>query len=118
VELTANVTQYPDSTYPVVITPAKIDLFQYTDSLVDEASVEIRNVSNQTLSISLVAGLPNRLEVTLPDSLPAGTTAQALVKLKPSARTEEFFKSITLEVSDSSATHFTIPVSRLYRAKK
>jgi hypothetical protein len=115
VRITANVVPRPDSTYPIVIEPYKLDLSQFSEKIVDKKKFTITNVSDQKLEVSLVAMPEELFELKLPKSIKPGKTEKGELKLKKSAYNEPFEKSITIEVTgeeDGKVTRFTIPVKR------
>ncbi len=109
---TANAVVRPDSTYPIVITPFGVALTQAGPT---EATVSIRNDSDQPVHLKLVAGSED-FTVQLPSAVPAGKTARATVTLTESGKRSGFDKSVTLQLDDG--TRFTVPVGREYPPSK
>lgn len=112
VRIMAEVVKRPDSTYPVVMMPHRLDLSQYGEKSKDETKFAIRNVSQEDLEVKLVSA-PSIFEVKLPSKIKADSQADASVRLKEAGVDEAFEKSITFEVSDEQHSRFTIPVRRL-----
>lgn len=79
---------------------------------VDDAKFEVTNVSDEDLHISLVGTPPGYFQVTLPEVIKAGQTAECKLKVNPEFLAGAFEKSITLELSDMAQSRFTIPVIR------
>jgi hypothetical protein len=105
----------PDSTYPIIIKPYKLDISQFGEKVRDQMKFTISNVSDKPLDLSMVAVPTELLTLTLPKSVPAGKSAEGMIKLKPDALKKEFEKSVTIELGDGKATRFTIPVKRALR---
>ncbi|HEQ99859.1 MAG TPA: DUF1573 domain-containing protein [candidate division Zixibacteria bacterium] len=76
--------------------------------------IEVTNVSDENLSMKLVSTSPSFFDIGLPDKeIQPGKSDMIEVKLvNPEAHgTQGFNKSFTIELSDSSRTRFTIPVT-------
>jgi len=116
VNIEVEVVQFPDSTYPVVIEPYKVDLSQFSEKKVDEREFEIANVSDQELELTLIAGPVDMMKIELPDKIGAGKTEKGKVTLSEDALGESFEKSFTFELNDQNKTRFTVPVKRTLRA--
>ena len=114
VRIMAEVVKRPDSTYPLVLTPHRLDLSQYGEKSRAEAKFTIHNVSQEELEISLVSA-PSIFEVKLPHKIKPDSKEEATVKLKDPGIDEAFEKSITIQVNDEQHSRFTIPVRRIIR---
>jgi hypothetical protein len=115
VQIRSNVTTEPESTYyPIRISPSKLNISQFTDSLRDETTLQITNLSDTPGAITMIDVPEDYLEVTLPESLAVGQASDATIKMNPNSITTSFKKSITIEVDDEEGTRFTIPVERVY----
>jgi len=112
VTIEATVVPRPDSTYPVVIEPYKLDLSQFTSKVVDHKSFEIHNVSDQSLDVTLVAGPMDLMDIKLPQSIPPGGVGEGEILLTEEAVETSFAKSFTFELNDENKTRFTVPVKR------
>lgn len=108
----SNVVSNPDSTYPLIINPFIINFTQASNKKNDNFVVNISNVTNQDLDLTLIDLAENLFDVKLPDKIGAGKTASALVILKDEAKTLSFEKSITIEVNDANKSRFTMPVKQ------
>lgn len=108
----------PDSTYPVVIKPYKLDLTQFGEKVRDEVSFRITNVSDQPLKPSMVVWADEYFEVELPESIDPGDFGKARLKLKESAHGSEFEKSFTISFNDATESRFTVPVKRKLRPRR
>lgn len=112
VSITSQVVARPDSTYPIILQPYKLDMSQFTDKVIDEAKFTIRNVSDKELDLSTVAVPGSLMELDLPGSVKPGESVEAKIKLKEAGVDMSFNKSITISVSDADESRFTIPVKR------
>lgn len=115
VRITANVVSRPDSTYPVVFKPYKLDLTQFGEKVRSEIKFTINNVSETDLQPTLVYAPEQFLEVLLPKSVPAGKSAEGTVRLKKDALDKQIDKSITVQFNDEKQSRYTIPVKRQIR---
>lgn len=115
VQIIAHVVVRPDSTYPVVIKPYKLDLSQFTDKVRDKITFTITNVSDQKLDIEMISFSKDYFEVKLPSSIEAGGSAEGTLKLKKDNLEKSFEKSFTIELNDEKTSRFTIPVKRTVR---
>ena len=114
-KISAHGVERPDSTYPIVISPYKLDLSQFTEKLVEKKKFEITNMSDQKLELKLVDLASRYLEVKLPKSIKPGKTAKGEIKIREYYLDESFEKSFTIELNDEKSTRFTVPVKRSVR---
>jgi hypothetical protein len=115
VQIECEVMRRPDSTYPIIIKPYKLDISQFGEKVRDQMKFTIMNVSDKPLTLS-TASMPDQyLTLTLPASVPAGKSVEGSIKLKADAIKKEFEKSLTIQLGDEKATRFTIPVKRSLR---
>ena len=115
VQIVSQVTDRPDSTYPIIIQPYKLDLTQFSEKVIKNKTFIITNVSDQKLQVSLVSMPEDLFEIKLPKSIKPGKSAKGELILKREAYGDSFQKSVTIEVvgvKDKEATRFTIPVKR------
>lgn len=115
VEVMCHVSERPDSTYPIVIKPYKLDLTQFGEKVRDQVTFRMTNVTSKPLKPSIVAVADEYFEVKLPDVIRAGDSGEAKIKLKEFALDQEFEKSFTIVFDDPVATRFTVPVKRKLR---
>jgi hypothetical protein len=108
----ANVTLRPDSTYPIVIAPYKLDISQFGEKTRSEISFTIKNEANQALTPSIISTASDYFEVQLPKTIEAGKTASGSIKLSKDGLTKEFEKSFTFQLNDERQSRFTVPVKR------
>lgn len=110
--ITAQVVRRPDSTYPVIIKPYKLDISQFGEKVRDKMKFTITNVSDKDLDISLVYAPSDFVEVDLPKSVAAGKSAEGEIQLSPTALDENLEKSFTFELNDEKHSRFTVPIKR------
>jgi len=111
----SNILLRPDSTYPVVIQPYKLNISQFGEKIRDEMTFNIENVSDLDLKPTLVDIPSDLFDVELPDKIKAGKTGKAKLKLKENALDVVYDKSFTIEFNDEAKTRFSIPVRRSLR---
>lgn len=115
VRIETSVVDASDSTSPVIITPCKIDISQFADEIIDRKTFAIRNVSDRELTLTLLAGPTDLMEIDLPQSVGPGETVEGEVRLHADVLDMSFDKSFTFELNDDDTTRFTVPVSRTIR---
>ena len=118
VRITAIVVQRPDSTYPLVMKPYKLDISQFGDKQRDEVKLTITNVSDQIYVLKTVDYPREFFALTMPERIAPGASVEATVTLTQTAIDKEFDKSFTIEVNDSQTTRYTVPVKRKIRGAK
>ena len=112
VAIHVNVIQRPDSTYPLIVKPYKLDISQFSEKIRDRVKFTLTNVSDQDVEIELIAGMPDRAEIELPSRIEAGKSAAGELRLLEEVLDQEFEKSFTFQVNDEQSSRFTIPVKR------
>lgn len=115
VQIVATVVARPDSTYPLVMKPYKLDLTQFGEKVRDEIEFKIMNKSDENIDIEMVSTYDELFEVDLPKSISAGETIKCKLKLKDAALKEKFEKSFTFKLNDERLSRYTIPVKRSIR---
>jgi len=111
-EFMAMVVRRPDSTRPLVLKPYRLELEPAGESAAAEARFTIRNVSDEALSLDMVASRDRLFSVELPETIAPGQEAEAVVRLTAEGASADFEKSFTFEVSDATTTRYTVPVVR------
>jgi len=109
------VTPRPDSLYPLIIDPYKLNLSQYTDKVIREKNFDIYNNADQPLELSLVATATEYFSVDLPERIDPGQTVTAQVVIHEDKAAENFSKSLTFEVNDEKRSRYTVPITRNVR---
>jgi hypothetical protein len=112
VTIIANVIQRPDSTFPVVVKPYKLDISQFGERVRDKMKFTITNVSEQDVTLAMIADLPGLADIELPEKIGAGKSVGRHIRLHADKLEEEFEKSFTFETSGEVTQRFTVPVKR------
>ncbi len=114
VQFNCEVMLRPDSTYPLIVKPYKLDISQFGQQVRDRMKFTITNASAEPLEIKLISA-PEIITVDCPTTVGAGATVQGSIILAEKALKTEFEKSITFEVNDAAHNRITIPVKRALR---
>lgn len=112
VKIVTNVLSHPDSAFPIVIEPSRLDLSQLGKMGKEEIEFLITNVSEHEIKFDLIVEPTDLVSLQLPNKVAAGKVATAVLKLKPDAFDISFEKSITIELNDKLKSRFTIPIFR------
>lgn len=112
VTITADVMVRPDSSYPIIIRPYKLDLSQFGEKTRDEITFAIENVSDKALKPTLISSSNELMTLKLPKEIAPGKTEVATMKLTPEGVKQEFEKSFTIQLNDEQNTRFTVPTKR------
>ncbi|MEW5923643.1 MAG: hypothetical protein AB1746_06615 [Candidatus Zixiibacteriota bacterium] len=110
IQLTANIYQITDTTYPINIMPRLLDISILQDDA--EMAFKIRNLSHEGIKITIIDYPKEYLRVRLPFKINAHEEGLGFVSLTSLGRESRFRKSITIELNDRDKTRFTIPVYR------
>jgi hypothetical protein len=110
VRIKANIFTKPDSTFPIVIQPPKIE-FAAGDST-ETIEFTITNKSDGALSPRVVSAPRRLVSINLPQSIPAGESTTGSVTLKKAGLNAGFEKSLTIQLNDQAKSRFTIPIKR------
>lgn len=102
----------PDSTFPIIIKPFKLNMAQTSDTLPTEVRFSIVNVSSQTFAPIVVSSQDALFKVTMPKSIAPGEAAEGYIRMKEDSPYISFDKSITIQLDDAKHSRFTIPVKR------
>jgi len=108
------VVQNPDSTRPLSYKPYKLELSRAGQTDVDSMVITLTNRSEEALALRLVSSPMKQCELTLPDTIEAGASAQGIIRLKPEHAESEFIGSLTIEVDDSQHSRITLPIRRKF----
>jgi len=106
------VVERPDSTYPVIVAPYKLDLSQFGQKVRGKMDFTIDNVSDQDLKLTMVSQPSDIATIELPKEIKAGKSATGKVTLTEKGIDLSFDKSFTFEVNDVKTSRFTVPLTR------
>lgn len=109
-QIKANVVTKPDSTFPIVIQPPKIE-FAASDST-ETMELTITNKSEGSLIPKIVSAPRSLVSINLPPSIPALDSAKGTMTLKKAGLKAGFEKSLTIQLNDQAKSRFTIPIKR------
>ncbi len=112
VTFTCNVNPLPDSSNLLVLSPNKIDITAADSLTWDSIPINIENRSDSAINLSLIDWPANLFEVSLPSTIAAHNTLEALVRLKTEGTLLNFSKSFTFGLSDPLGTRFTVPIKK------
>ncbi len=112
VYMTGTVTRAPDAIHPITVSPYILDMSRFREKSIDSLVFEVRNSSAEDLTLTKLSFDVDECEITLPEIIPAKSSAQGLIKVKPEYLDKEFKKSFTLLASDQHKTRLTVPVRR------
>lgn len=104
----------PQAARPVTAKPYRFELSRAAIKDIENVEFTLINHSDEELGVALLSVLPEQVELSLPESVPANGTASGSIRLKPGFRDEEFSTSVTLLIEDSANTHLTIPIRRKF----
>ncbi len=116
VRIITEVVRRPDSTYPVIIKPYKLDISQFGEKVRDKMKFTVTNVSEQDLDLKMIYAPNDLVEVDLPASVAAGKSAEGVLRLKEPALKMSLEKSFTFELNDEAASRFTVPIKRTVKS--
>ncbi|MEW6051384.1 MAG: DUF1573 domain-containing protein [Candidatus Zixiibacteriota bacterium] len=112
VSFVCSVMPCPDSSYPIVVSPYKLDLSQSGGKPRSGMKFTISNVGTSDLNLTLSDLYDDLFTVQLPRTLKAGKKAEGALKLTKAGQEAEFEKAFTIVLSDQRNSRFTIPVKR------
>ncbi len=106
--LKAKTYDSPDSLSPLTLSAATIKWDEKNRD--KEMKVVVKNVSKNSVRLNLVSQPYGYLKIDLPDAeIKAGKDKEIKVKIQPSVTDQEFKKSFTFQVNDSTGSRYTIP---------
>jgi hypothetical protein len=110
VRIKANIFTKPDSTFPIVIQPAKIE-FAASDSA-ETMEFTLTNKSGGSLIPKIVSAPRSLVSINLPPPIPALDSAKGSMTLKKAGLNAGFEKSLTIQLNNQQKSRFTIPIKR------
>ncbi len=99
----------------MIFKPYKFDISQYGEKTRKKLEFTITNVTDEKLDIDLVDMPSGMFKLSLPKSVKPGKTAKGKIELLDEFVSEEFQKSITIELTGKETNRFTVPVKRVIR---
>ncbi len=116
-EINTHVLNFPDSALPLIITPARVDVSQFSATPRRKTSFTIQNMSQKDYALTLVDYPADYFAVKLPGAIKAGETVTAEIEVTEAKVPEEFEKSFTFQVNDDKSSRYSVPIKRMYRLK-
>ena len=116
---TAEAGGYPDTAFPLIITPQDMDFTPVEGKQRTKMATLIQNVGNKKLKIIPAGYSEDLFKIKLSDSdLKPGEKTKLMVKLNRHADLETFDKSVTFEINDGNKTRFSIPLKKTLSTTK
>ena len=115
IRIISNIVSRPDSTYPLLVNPYKIDISQFGDKVRREMKFKIKNVSKDNLRLSLIDSPGDLVEIDMPAGIRGEEEVEGTITLKDAALDMNFQKSFTIGVNDAQSSRFTVPLLRSVR---
>ncbi len=100
-----------DSMFPLAVEPLMLEFLIDSDKSKRVKEIKITNNSEQDFDLNLVEFPENLLSIEFPESIPAGRTATAVVRLADKALNSEFKNSFTFELNDEDQTRYTVGIA-------
>ncbi len=107
----------PETAKPLVITPFKVDVSQYSAKPRRKGTFTITNNGFADYQISVIDSSFKSFEVRLPKSIKAGETIEGQVIVHKSAVPTSFEQSFTFEITDDGRSRYSVPIWRQYQVK-
>ncbi|NOY88562.1 MAG: DUF1573 domain-containing protein [FCB group bacterium] len=111
----ADLLPKPEESQPVTVKPFKVDVSQFTKLARRRAKFLIVNKSDRDFKIKLIDGNNKDFDVTLPNKVKAGETAEGMIEVHKDAIKKSFEQSFTFQINDDQQSRFTVPVRREYK---
>lgn len=112
VYMTGTVARFADSLRPIAFKPYILDVSRFNEKSVDSLIFRVYNSSDEDLTLTKLSFDLEECEIILPEMIPAKSSVDGLIKVKPEYLDIDFKKSFTLVVSDEQKTRITVPVRR------
>ena len=118
VKIKAELLPKPDSAWPLVLSPVKLDVSQFTEKPRRKARFHVINRSDKDYSLTLVDWARDYFEVKLPGKVKAGETVEGQISVFEDKIPEGFEHSLTIQINDEVNTRYSLPIERKYRIKR
>lgn len=119
ISLTAKVTENPDSTFPLVISPPHLDFSPVKDKKVVTGKVKIKNVSQEKIKFKLVDSPVGFFRIRFSSKeIKPSELIKLEARLNRKMKDDSFKRSITVELDDKAKSRFTIPAKREVEKQK
>ncbi len=108
----------PEEAMPISLDPYRLDVSQFTPTPRRMAKFNIVNKGDRDYQLTVVDYGDEYFNLELPKVVKAGQTATGTITVHEELVESEFVHSVTFEIDDEMKTRYTLPVKRMYRAKK
>jgi len=117
IRISSELLPEPENAMPVSLSPARLDVSQFRAKPRLKAKFLVQNKGDIDLDILLIDYAEDYFTVELPAQVKAGETVEGIVAVHEHLETEEFERSLTIQISDEERTRYSLPVKRMYRVK-
>lgn len=107
----ANIVMDQDSMFPLLVKPLLLEFMIDAGESKHTKKIEITNISDKDYELKLIEYPDDLVRIELPQKIPAGGTAVAVVKLNPEATRSKFASSFTFEINDEDETRYSVGVT-------
>lgn len=117
VKLYAEILVKPEDARPLVITPDKVDVSQYSAKARRKATFTITNNGFADYQITVVDSSNKKFDVVLPKVIKAGQKIEGQVIVRKTEVPTSFEESFTFEITDDGRSRYSVPIWRQYQVK-
>jgi hypothetical protein len=116
VKIYAEMVLIPDSTSPVVLSPPRVAVSQFSTTPHRRGQFTIENRADSDVEITAVDTSGRSFSVSLPEKIEKGGSAEAAILVHEDAVETTFQESITFEATSADErSRYSVPVQRIYR---
>jgi hypothetical protein len=115
--LYAEIIVKPENASPLVITPAKVDVSQYSSKPRRRGVFTITNNGIQDFQIKIIDSSYKSFDVEMPVLVKAGGKIEGRVLVHKDDITKSFEESFTFIINDGNQTRYSVPIARSYIVK-
>jgi hypothetical protein len=108
----------PEEAMPISLDPYRLDVSQFTPTPRRMGKFNIVNKGDRDYNLKLIDYGAEFFELDMPTVVKAGQTATGTIMVHEHLIESEFTHSITFELDDEMRTRYTLPVKRMYRARR
>lgn len=114
----AEILVKPETARPLVLTPDKVDVSQYSVKPRRKGTFTITNNGFSDYQITVVDSSNKSFDVVLPKVIKAGGKAEGQVIVHKGAIPTSFEQSFTFEINDDGRSRYSVPIWRQYQVKE
>lgn len=116
-KLYAEILVKPENAKPLVLTPEKVDVSQYSARPRRKGVFTITNNSMSDYQITVVDSSHKSFDIVLPKFIKALGKVEGQVIVHKDAVPTSFEQSFTFEINDDGRSRYSVPIWRLYQVK-